>query len=352
MPNSEFSNVLVKGIVSCVPQTRIDNAALYETFGESEIKKMSKLTGIESRPVVDDQTCTSDLCFQAAEELITELDVDRSEIDGLVFISQTPDYILPPTSCVLQQRLGLSKDLAAFDVNLGCSGYTYGLWLASSLHQGNLSKVLLLVGDTCSKFTSDQDRSTFPLFGDAGTATLIERGNSNPSYYVLGSNGEGSKDLIIKAGGFRDPRRGNALPRVKGEDGNSRRDDELYMNGSEVFTFTIETVHPLVESLLSFSGSSKDEVDSFVFHQANAFMLKHLGNKAKISPDKLPLTMNNFGNTSSASIPLTICQKLPQAAKESLKLALFGFGVGLSWGAALIDSESIELVKTVELVNR
>lgn len=345
-----FENISVRGIVSCFPKTRVNNAALYSTFGETEVKKMSKMTGIQSRPVVDDKTCTSDLCQCAAKKLLDSLQIPPDSIDALIFISQTPDYILPPTSYVLQDRLGLSSDTAVFDVNLGCSGYTYGLWLASSLLQGQVDRVLLLVGDTCSKFTSDQDRSTFPLFGDAGTATLVEKDDSaGPAHFVLGSDGGGAENLIIRAGGFRDTRRGEqTLQRIEGKDGNLRRDDELFMNGQEVFTFTLKRVSPLVSQLLEYSNTQIEDVDHFVFHQANEFMLKHLASKAGIPAEKMPLTMENFGNTSSASIPLTICQKLKdELAAQTPRLAMFGFGVGLSWGAAMVHSP-IALVDNVE----
>ena len=346
-----FENISIKGIVSCFPKTRVENSALYETFGESEVKKISKMTGIQSRPVTDDKTCTSDLCYCAANELLDSLKIDPTSIDALIFVSQTPDYILPPTSHVLQDRLGLSTDAAVFDVNLGCSGYTYGLWLASSLLQGQIDRVLLLVGDTCSKFTSDQDRSAFPLFGDAGTATIVEKDDSAGSaHFVMGSDGAGAENLIIKAGGFRDPRRGQTLERTEGADGNFRRDDELFMNGQEVFTFTLKRVSPLVSELLEYSKSQVENVDHFVFHQANEFMLKHLAKKSGIPEEKMPLTMENFGNTSSASIPLTICQKLKDqlATNQTPKLAMFGFGVGLSWGAAMIQSP-ISVIDSIEL---
>ena len=346
---TSFENISIKGIVSCFPKERVENASLYATFGETEVKKMSKMTGIQSRPVTDENTCTSDLCHCAAEKLLASLQISPDSIDALIFISQTPDYILPPTSHILQARLGLSTDAAVFDVNLGCSGYTYGLWLASSLLQGQINRVLLLVGDTCSKFTSDQDRSTFPLFGDAAAATLVEKDtDAGPAHFVLGSDGAGAENLIIKAGGFRDSRRGPALERIEGADGNWRRDDELFMNGQEVFTFTLKRVSPLVDQLLEYSGDDVDKVDHFVFHQANEFMLKHLANKAGIPAEKMPLTMENFGNTSSASIPLTICQKLKDSfTNDKPKLAMFGFGVGLSWGAAIIHSP-VEVIDSVE----
>ena len=344
-----FENISIKGIVSCFPQTRVENSSLYATFGETEIDKMSKMTGIQSRPVVDDETCTSDLCYCAAKKLLASLEISPTSIDALIFVSQTPDYILPPTSHVLHERLGLATDAAVFDVNLGCSGYTYGLWLASSLLQGQIDRVLLLVGDTCSKFTSDQDRSTFPLFGDAAAATIVENdSNSGSAHFVLGSDGGGANNLIIKAGGFRDPRRGAALQRIEGADGNLRKDDELFMNGQEVFTFTLNTVSPLIDALLEYTNSQIENVDYFVFHQANEFMLKHLAKKAGIPEEKMPLTMANFGNTSSASIPLTICQKLKEKfSNQTPKLAMFGFGVGLSWGAAMIESP-IAVIDSIE----
>ena len=335
--------------MSCFPKGRVENASLYESFGETEVNKMSKMTGIQSRPVTDDKTCTSDLCYCAAKKLLGSLKISPDSIDALIFVSQTPDYILPPTGHILHERLGLATHAAVFDVNLGCSGYTYGLWLASSLLQGQINRVLLLVGDTCSKFTSDQDRSTFPLFGDAGAATIVEKDtNAGSAHFVLGSDGAGAKNLMIKAGGFRDPRRGPALERIEGDDGNLRRDDELFMNGQEVFTFTLNRVSPLVSELLEYSNNQIENVDHFVFHQANEFMLKHLAKKAGIPDEKMPLNMENFGNTSSASIPLTICQKLKNnLTTEKPKLAMFGFGVGLSWGAAMIHSP-IAVIDSIE----
>lgn len=239
---------------------------------ENDIKKIIDNTGVQSRHVVDESLCTSDLCFQAAQKIIQTRGVALKDIDGLIFVSQTPDGFLPATSCALHGRLGLSKNCAVFDVNLGCSGYVYGLWLVGSLiNSGGLKKVLLLVGDTITKLCADEDRSTWPLFGDSGSATLLEyKADAGPLNFVLGTDGQGADKLIVRDGGFRSP--GKPF---------------LYMSGSDIFTFTIREVPPMIKEVLELSGYNKDEIEYYVFHQANLFILNHLSKKMKLKKDKV-----------------------------------------------------------------
>ena len=294
---------------------------------------------MRERPAAYDGMCTSDLCFAAADRLLSDLGWPRDSVDALIFVSQTPDYRLPATACTLQQRLRLSKRCAAFDIGLGCSGHVYGLWVASSLiAAGGAKRALLLTGDTSTYFCSPLDRSVALLFGDAGTATAIEAdAAAPPMHFVLGTDGSGRDNLIVPAGGFRRPHAPDTAVRAAGDDGNSRSAEDLFMNGAEIFTFTLREVPPLITAVLDGAGWSKDDVDAFVFHQANQFMLQHLAKRLKLPKEKFVLAMEEFGNTSSASIPLALSVRLARPLGErACKTVLAGFGVGYSWAAVAL----------------
>jgi 3-oxoacyl-[acyl-carrier-protein] synthase-3 len=349
MAISKLENCRITGIVSAVPKRLIGNDDFRYLFSDEELQKMKKMTGIETRRYVEEDTCTSDLCEAAALRLLDLLGWDAQSVDALIFISQTPDYILPATSCILQNKLGLPSHCAAFDVNLGCSGYGYGLWLASSLISSrSANRVLLLVGDTITKSVSPNDKSTCFLFGDAGTATAIEYSEqAQPSFFILGTDGAGEKNLIIPAGGFRNPNPAVSSSRT---DQVVRNEYELYMDGTEIFNFTLERVPNLIQDLLAFSGSEHSQVNQYVFHQANEFILRHIAKKLKIDMAKVPISIGQFGNTSSASIPLTICSELKNSAlKDCNKAVLVGFGVGYSWAAAEVDLSGLRCNEWMEV---
>jgi len=347
-----FDNIKISGISACVPKN-IDRISDHTyIFSEKELKQFSKQVGIKERRIADDKTCTSDLCYYAADKLIQEMGVERNTIDLLVFVTQTPDYYLPATSVLLQNRLGLSKFTPAFDVKLGCSGYVYGLSIVYSfLQQGNINKALLLVGDTISKTINPKDKTTCLLFGDAGTATIIDKKKSScKSYFSLNSDGAGDKAIIIHGGAFRNPCSQETLKEVKHDDGNIRSAIQLSMDGADVFNFTIREVPKSITELLKFAELTLDDIDFLVYHQANIFMNNFLNKKLKYPKEKTPYSLDKYGNTSSASIPITIVSKLRKdLLNNKIKVVLSGFGVGLSWANAVLDLFNCHIAEIVEV---
>lgn len=339
-------NARIAGVMACVPSTVVRNIKFNNSFTTSEIEDVVKIIGVQERRWVDSETSAGDLCFAAAEKLLFELDWGANSIDAIIFVSQTPDFRLPATACGLQSRLGVSSACIAFDINLGCSGYPYALWLGTTMIQsGAARRVLLAVGDTISKLVDGTDRSTALLFGDAGTVTALEYADDvNSSHFVLGTNGAGSSNLIVPHGAFKN----SSLESDTRFDGKNA--SCLFMDGGEIFNFTLRTIPALVSSALDYSGSTVDSCDYFLFHQANLFMLKHLGKKLKLPEEKFPLNIQDYGNTSCASIPLLMATNLSHQLKnESNLMAMFGFGVGYSWASAVISVGPLRSAGVIEL---
>lgn len=329
-----INDVDIAAIASTVPAAKINNFDLADSFGEVEVKKIIKNIGVETRHVATAMQTTSDFCYESAVRVIEKLNWEPESIGALIFVSQTPDYQLPATACVLQSRLGLSKKTIAYDVNLGCSGYVYGLYLASTLIVSGIDRVLLLVGDTSSKLVRKNDRSTELLFGDAGTATALQKKNGSQLKFTLGTDGNGYEHIIAKDKSIQDSaERGMASA-------------YLSMNGGEVFKFTLETVPSMLNKFMAKIGLNSVDVDACVYHQANRFMLKHLSKKSNFTPEQVPLSIVKYGNTSSASIPLTLCSQNISARN---KIIMAGFGVGLSWGAVYADLSETLLLDVVEV---
>ena len=317
------NNVYVQAISTSVPKSRVSNFDLATVYGEQDTEKLVASIGVKERRVSDGCTSTADLCYDAATNIFKNTDLCSDDVQAVIFISQTPDYQLPATACVLQNRLNLPKHCLAFDVNLGCSGYIYGLHLAASLVSTGLNNILLLVGDTISKLVEPGDRSTELLFGDAGTASIISHHHESSLAFEFGSDGSGREHIVAK----------------KWMPGHELREDfqnglYLKMNGGEVFSFTLRTVPKLVNSFIEELNLKPSEISNCFYHQANLFMLKHLLKKSGFKSEQVPVSMEKFGNTSGASIPLSICA-LPQ--KDYKNTLLVGFGVGLSWGIAFGD---------------
>lgn len=355
MPQSCFNETKIAGIVTCVPPLEkcIDDEV--ELFGGNvkQIERLKKTIGLNKRRVVDAQTTALDLCESAASQLLADRGIDASSIDALVCVTQTPDHLQPCNAAILHGRLGLSTTCAAFDVGLGCSGYVYGLWLGHLMIQaGGCQRVLVLAGDTLSRLVHPKDRAVAPLFGDGGSATLLERSDvERMAWFCLGSDGTGASHLIVPAGGARQPI--SDATKVEREDdaGNLRSDETLFMDGAEVFNFSIQVVPDSVRATLEYAGLEADSVDYFVFHQANRYILGNITKRLRIDPEKVPMhTVERYGNQSSASIPCAICNELSAslAGAERSRLLLSGFGVGLSWGSALVELGPLAICKVIE----
>ena len=329
------------GVAAAVPANVVTESDLAAVYGPDDAKKICDAVGVRRRHVTSAQLCTSDLGEAAARRLMDDLGWQPSDVDLLIFVSQTPDYVLPATACAMHGRLGLKKDAAAFDINLGCSGYVYGLWTAlSMMATSDASRALLVVGDTISRIAAPQDRSVAALFGDCGTVTALEkRGDAREMLFRFGTDGRGERNLIVPAGGFRTPRTAETGRRTEREGGNIRSDEDLYMDGPEIFSFSLREIKPLVSGLLASAEMSADDVDHFVFHQANRFMLDHLVKRLKLPEEKVVIGLSDYGNTSSASIPLALITHLRDELREkALTLMLVGFGVGYSWGAVQLQA--------------
>ena len=341
---STFENIRISGIACAVPKTKEILLEKYApVFGEDVVRKFSDMTGVVSRHVATADQTASDLAYAAAEHLIKHKNIDASSIGVLIFVTQTPDYKIPSTACVLHRRLGLGKDSMAFDINLGCSGYVVGLQTISAvMHSSNISRGLLLVGDTINKCVAPEDKSSCMLFGDAGSATLLEkRQDATRIHSSTRTDGNGYKAIIIPAGAYRNE--GAVQARTLWGDGNIRSDYDLYMNGTDVFNFTISEVPQLINEFMTEMKSSVEDYDAIVLHQANAYILKQVMKRTKFPKEKTPISMDRYGNTSVASIPLTVADLYGNMRGSILRLLLCGFGIGLSWGvvACKIDTDDI-----------
>jgi len=329
----------VRGISCAVPGDPIDIRDIESTFTEKEIKKFTKMVGVEELHRVNGDKTTLDLCVAAASELMGNINWEPDEVNGIIFISQTPDYFLPTSSSIIQEKLGLSDSCFCFDINLGCSGYVYGLQIAANMLNKYNKKILLLVGDTISKIISPEDKSVSLLFGDAGTATALEyKEDSSLSSFILGTDGKGANNLIVREGAFRNQREHKS----QNVSGDYWKDANLYMNGTEIFNFTLREIPKLIEETLTFHKAVKEDIDYFIFHQANKFILEQIARKIGIEKGSLPINIGKFGNTSSATIPLILTTELPKKNNyiDRCTCLLSGFGVGYSWGAAVINFEN------------
>ena len=275
-------------------------------------------------------------------------DIEPESIDVLLFMSQTADYRIPATSCVLQNRLGLQRETMCFDISLGCSGYLFALSTAFAYaSMEGINRVLLLDGETFSKIVNRRDKVDWPLYGDAGTATLVEKGHYGKSTFILNTDGSGENVLKIHAG-MRNPITPESCVEREQEDGNIRSDLEVFMDGMDVFNFAISKVPKSIKTLLKETGHSIDDIDYLVFHQANRFMMDFFVKKLKISPDRVPYCISKYGNTSSSSVPLTISSELNGRLDGDNTMVLSAFGAGLSWGSALLEMHDCKVSPVIE----
>lgn len=348
----QYEGVGISAMSAAVPHTIINNYEYTEYFPAEQVKEVVDKIGIYERRFADADTCSSDLCFAAAEKLLNDNAIDRSEIDLLVFISQTPDYRMPATSILLQHRLGLSQSCVAFDINLGCAAFCYGLSVVYGMMQGgNIRKALLLDGETRSKVYSPKDRRSAFIFGDAGAAALIERNEKfGKSWFSLNSDGSRGDLIMIKGGGYRHPSSTETLTeRVVDEFGNIRSDEQGYMRGGDVFKFVIVEIPQNIKRTLGVAGMTKDDLDYYIFHQANNFINSYIAKKMKIDTEKIPSTIAKYGNTSSVSVPLTIVSELRDKLDGKKNLLLSAFGVGMCWATGIVPFKDCRISEIVEV---
>ena len=331
MSFSRVDGFRIAGVSSCAPPRAIDNIECGKDYGVDEVRKVVAMAGVRYRHIVEPGVTSADLCFEAANSLLERIDWARDSITGLILVTQTPDYFLPSSSCMLHKWLGLSDQCAAFDVGLGCSGYPYGLYLAATmLKAGGHQRILMLHGETPSRFTSPDDHATTLLFSDAGSATAMELADPSvdPGFFCLQTDGQGYDALILPGGGFRDRSPSNP------------RDLFLRMDGAGIFNFTIRRVPPLIRDTLAFANLTVEDIDWFLFHQSNRFIMKHLAKKCGLPEQRVPLVLERFGNSGGASIPLALTQGVPDTARNACRVMTVGYGVGLSWGAAIVRLEA------------
>lgn len=348
-----FQNVGIAALAASVPRQVIDNYQYgLDIWPAEEVRKVVDKVGVRERRFADAQICSSDLCFAAAEQLLADNRIDRSEIDLLVFISQTPDYRMPATAMLLQHRLGLPQSCIAFDVSLGCSGFLYGLSIVySMMQQQGLRRALLLDGETRSKVYSRRDRRSAFIFGDAGVAALIERDDRfGKSHFSLNSDGSRSNLIMIPAGGYRNMSSADTLrEKVVDEYGNIRSDEHGFMNGADVFNFVIAEVPRDIKRLFADTGEDIQQMDYYVFHQANEFINTFIAKKMKLDRTRIPSCISRYGNTSSASVPLTIVSELHDKLQGDRRLMLSAFGVGMSWATAIVKLSDCRISPLVEV---
>lgn len=345
----KYHNVGITAMSACVPSKVVSNRDIGYLIPEEEIEKTINNIGIEERRYADKDVCSSDLCQKAAEKLLTDNGIERSSIDALIFVSQTSDYHQPATSPLLQHKLGLSTSCLCFDVNLACSGFVYGLSIAYSFaSQNGVNNVLLLVGETMSKTVSQHDKVSTPLFGDAGTATLISKGKFSESVFSLNSDGSGSDVIKMKYGGYRNPSCQEGFIAHEDKDGNIRTGEQFYMDGMDVFNFGMRVEPKDIKTLMKACSISVDEIDLLIFHQANRFMTDFFAKRLKVPSEKTPYCLEKYGNTSSASIPLTIVSELKDKYPNRNNVIISGFGAGLSWASALVDLSSCKISNLIE----
>jgi 3-oxoacyl-[acyl-carrier-protein] synthase-3 len=348
---TSFSCSHVAGIAAAAPRRGVDLTAFGEIWGEDEVAKIIASTGISRIRQAPAGMTTADLCHDAAQALLASMAIDPASIDGIVFVSQTPDYIMPATSAVLQKRLGLDRRIVAFDINYGCSGYVYGLLQADMLiHAGLCRSVLVLAGDTTTTFVNPRDRALRMLFGDAGSASLVVAGDSAHCFSVC-TDGSGATSLMIPAGGARQPRNETTRAEHEAENSNVRCAENLFMDGIAVLLMALRDVPEAIGDVLELAQWEKDEPRFYGLHQANRFMIDYLARKMKLPGAAAPFSCADIGNTGPASIPVLLAREHARLQDENRleKAVLCGFGVGFSVAAMSLPLDRTRILDLVEL---
>jgi 3-oxoacyl-[acyl-carrier-protein] synthase-3 len=336
-------NIRIAGMAAGVPVKEVSNLD-YRWISVKERQQVVKTIGVEKRRIADKGQTTADLCFTAADRLLKDLQWNPDEIQAIIFVSQSMDYVIPATAPILQDRLSLPKTCLAFDVNLGCSGLVYGLSVIGSLmSQSGIGKALLLAGDLSNVTSSYRDKSTYPLFGDAGTATALEYCQSAvPMTFNLQTDGSGHQAIMIRDGGVRNLASKKSFTYRKYGEGIYRNNLQIALDGIEVFNFSLREVVPNIKATLAYAGKTLNDFDYLVFHQANRLINETIRKMLKADKEKVPFSIHKYGNTSSASVPLTIVSELQEKIRnDHVRFLLSAFGIGLSWGTVLLDTDEV-----------
>lgn len=347
----EVNNIKIKGLTVCVPGNVVENSS-YNVVPESERPAFIEAIGIERRHVAAPDVCTSDLCYKAAEDLINNLGWNKEEIELIVFVSQTPDYRMPATSCVLQHRLGVPRTCMTIDISQGCSGFIYGLSVVGPLvSNGSIKKALLLVGNTQNKNINFHDKSTWPLFSDAGSATAIEYSPNNSDSFKLSfmTDGAGEKTILIPDGGYRNPVSVESFVEHEYEGGIKRTNLNIFMQGDDVFAFVIKNIPLATKTMYEHFNIDPNKIDYFLIHHASKFIINKLKKKLNIPDEKAPVILKDYGNSSNVSIPILMAKSIrEEVLNRTLQLYVSGFGVGLSLGVGMISLRPMEVCDLIE----
>ena len=341
------SGIGIAGVACAVPRNNVPVESFTSVFGEEVTSKFTSGTGIKATYKALPEQTASDLAVAAAHELFSHVDVDKNDIGAMFLVTQSPDYRRPSSASIVQLRLGLPFDCSCMEINLGCSGFVYGLQTAMALMSASDYKYgLLLMGETATKLVDPLDKSIVMMYGDAGAAILLERQDGVETTSLLRSDGSRYKAIVLPAGGFRDmnPRH----ERFMCSDGIERSLYDIFMDGTSVFSFSISDVPQAITDYLKLTETTVADYNAFLFHQANQFIIKQLIRKMKLPKDQVPLSLDRYGNTGGISIPLTLCDAYGDKSGEKLKALICGFGIGLSWGVANIEVDTGKIYPIIE----
>ena len=346
-----IENIKIQAIATYLPTNILEMTSLNDLYSEKYVKMVMNATGVNRVHVADEKQTASDMCFEAANLLLEKEKIDKDEIDGLVFVSQTADYRAPATSIILQDRLGLSKETVCFDISYGCSGYIYGIFQAATLiGSGACSNVLVLAGDTTTKLINSKDRSQRMVFGDCGSATMVCKGEDQIGFHIC-SDGSQFDKVIVPAGGFRIPSSEETRKEFVDSEENVRTQENLYMDGSAVFNFIIKYGQESINTLLQYMKWDKDEVNFYALHQATRFTISYLRKRLKLDNEKAPINISNYGNTGPSTIPLVLTDLgyIGSGVETNKwdKVIMSAYGVGLSWGSVACNLSETHIYKPI-----
>jgi len=346
----KFKNIGIEALSATVPRNVIKTRSLSHIYSEEHLEKFIEATGVEERRFATADVCSSDLCVKSVNQIFEKININKDDINALFFVSETPDYIVPATSVILQDKLGLSKNTLVYDLNMACGGFIQSMLMAYIyLQMPNINHVLILIGDTLSKFVSLEDNSTGMLMGDAGTAILVGKGEQyGESFFSVCTDGSCLNSVYIPSGGFRSPASVEVLKQVKREDGSVRSECQLAMSGEDVFSFAIFELPRDIKRLLEFASKTIDDVDKYAFHQANNYMMAHIAKKVKTDPSKMLKSIHKYGNTAGTSISLCMVENRDKI-KPGESILMNAIGAGFTYGSAILNIGDCKILELQEL---